>query len=120
MLAELKHKKLGSATLVETLVALLILMISFSCGMAIYQKLLDAGMSETALGHSDRMQLIADSLEAVEAQRDVVLKFREGSYEVRYVASPQYAGTVLMRVVCVDDAGRQLAVLNRFIKMRGI
>lgn len=115
MPGSIMHKKLRSATIIETVVALLILMISFSAGMVIYNKVIGAGINAEGLRAASSAEFIADSLLMTGAREDQVLSEREGHlFEVKYTADPLRPGLMIMRVIC-RDSSRVLAENTRLI-----
>jgi len=105
MQGSVMHKKLRSATIIETVVALLILLISFSAGMVIYNKIIGAGINAEELRAASSAEFIADSLSHAGVQEDQLLQGNGGHlFEVRYTADPQRPGLTILKVVCRDSS----------------
>ncbi|WP_285060248.1 hypothetical protein [Pedobacter ginsengisoli] len=103
----------------ETIAAMLILMISFSAGMVIYNNILGAGVNDLAMHSGLEAEFIADSLirsgnmEAQQLSRSGLV------YEVKYTADQRNPGLVIMSVVCRDEHKKQLAENVRLIESDG-
>lgn len=119
MLGKMKGRKLKSATIMETIVAMLILMISFSAGMVIYNNILNAGVNDLAMRSALEAEFVADSLIRA-GNEDAQQLSRLGLvYEVKYKADELHSGLMVMSVVCRDEHKKQLAEHVRLIESDG-
>lgn len=115
MLVKIKAAKLKSATIVETIVAMLILMISFGCGMVIYNKILGAGINDQAMRAETETSFVADSLARTGDTSDRQLLRWGRTYQVKYTIERQYPGLKRMQVIC-REGNQQLAEVYRLIE----
>lgn len=103
----------------ETIVAMLILMISFSAGMVIYNNILNAGVNDQALQGGLEAEFVADSLVSV-GNEDAQQLSRSGLvYEVKYTTDERNPNLRIMHVVCRDEHQKQLAENIRLIESDG-
>jgi len=109
------HKKLAAATIIETVVALLIVMISFSAGLVIYNRIISTGVNDQQLHAGLQTVVVADSLLQVTDIQDQQLISGGQHFTIRYSAA-QFPGLMLMKVICTDGNGQQLAEQIRLIK----
>jgi hypothetical protein len=119
VLGKMKRHKIKSATIMETIVAMLILMISFSAGMVIYNNILSAGVNDQAMRASLEVEFVADSLIRAGNEEAQQLSRSGLVYEVKYTADERNPGLVIMSVVCRDEQKRQLAENVRLIESDG-
>jgi len=116
VLGKVIHIKLKSATLVETIVALLILMISFSAGMVIYNRILSTGINDLKMKGEFTVSVIADSLQHTKVFQNQRIQKEGLSYELSYVNDQHHPGLTLLKVVCVSEDNKQLAASSRLIE----
>lgn len=117
MLAKLVSQKLASATVIETVIALLILMISFSAGMSITGGITEAGVSDLALRADAEIEFIADSL-AGSNQREETMRIQKPDQliEIGYEGDSLHTGVILMKITSTAQNGKLLAKTERIIK----
>jgi hypothetical protein len=108
-------KKLKSATIVETIVALLILMISFSAGMVIYNRILSTGINDLKMNAELTAGVIADSLHRAGTFNDQRIQKEGVVYEVAFVNDQRYPELKVLKVICTDENNKPLAVYSRLI-----
>jgi hypothetical protein len=119
VLGKLKRHKIKSATIMETIVAMLILMISFSAGMVIYNNILNAGVNDQALHAGLEAEFVADSLVRIGNRGEHQLSRSGLLYEVKYTADERNPDLMIMSVVCRDEHQKQLAEKVRLIESDG-
>jgi hypothetical protein len=119
VLGKLKGLKIKSATIMETIVAMLILMISFSAGMVIYNNILSAGVNDQAMRASLEAEFVADSLIRADNEDAQQLSRSGLVYEVKYTADERNPGLAIMSVICRDEHKKQLAENVRLIESDG-
>ena len=98
MQIRLKTMKLKSATVIETIIALLILMISFSAGMVIYNRVVSSGVSNEKLRMENEVLFLMDSLEAAGVSDPLKIVKSSGVFEVSYTADERFPGMLLMEM----------------------
>lgn len=118
MLAKLNMYKCKASTIMEAIVAALILLIGFSLGMVIYNRVLQSSWSAVALRCGLEQQVLADSLSSAGEQRDQVIAKDGLRFEVSFKASEAYKGLQQMQIKALDPAGKTLSLLNRIIPMK--
>lgn len=115
MLAKMKRATCKASTVMEAIIAALILLIAFSAGMVICSRVLTGSWSDTKLQAEFEQRVLADSLAAATAQTDQVLDNGALKFEVSFVADPQYKGLTRMQIKALDATGHPISILNRII-----
>lgn len=105
MSVRIKDLKLKSATVVETVIALLILMISFSAGMVIYTRVMTSGVNNEQLRAENELMFMMDSLSVSGHFEPVRLTRNNNIIEVTYSEDEQFPGLLLMTASCTDEQG---------------
>ncbi|TCC99769.1 hypothetical protein [Pedobacter psychroterrae] len=113
MQVRIKDIKLKSATIVETIIALLILMISFSAGMVIYTKVLTTGVNNGQLRADAEARFLMDSLSTARNTEPARLVRQKSVFELSYVVDERFPGMLLMKMTGTDEKGQ---VLTRHLK----
>jgi len=112
----IKDIKLQSATIVETIIALLILMISFSAGMVIYTKVLAKGVNNEQLRAEAELMFLADSL-IIERNADPIkLNRSQRIFEFGYIIDERYPQLMLMKMTCTDGKGLVLVEHLKWVR----
>jgi len=112
---KLRHKKLKSATIIETVIALLILMISFSAGMVIYNRIIASGVNDLEMKAGLEAEFIADSLGMTGNREDMEIVRPEYTCQVRYSSSEGYPSLIRMSVTALDANHKVVAADIRLI-----
>ncbi|RYE55653.1 MAG: hypothetical protein EOP48_09745 [Sphingobacteriales bacterium] len=109
MQIRIKEVKLKSATVIETIIALLIMMISFSAGMVIYTKVLTRGVNNKQLRADNELLFLMDSLTTAGNFEPVRLIREEHVFEAVYTVDERFPEMLLMKMTCSDQQGKVLA-----------
>lgn len=118
MLVEMKFGKLKASSVLETVVAALVILLSFAAGMMLYHKTLHSGWSTVQMVSFVQQSKLADSLsQAVEKEDQDILMDRI-RYEVRFVHDEDLEGLLHLRIRAYDVSGRRLGDLNRMVYER--
>lgn len=115
MQVKLKDIKLKAATLIETIIALLILMISFYAGIVIYTRVMLNGINNEQLRANAELIFLADSLNVAKNSEPLILVRNQKVYQFGYTTDERYAELLLMRMTCADEKGLRLAEHFRWI-----
>ena len=115
MLAQLKHKKFAAATIVETVIALLILMISFASGMVIYGQIVGSGVKQQQLQASMETELVLDSLLAIGQREGEVLRSSGRRIKLELRADERLIEAQVVQATCRDAQGNVLAEITKLI-----
>lgn len=108
-------RKLKSSTMIETLVALVILMIAFSFGMVIFLKVTTTGSSGKRMRTSNRCKFLADSLTLADERRDMMV-FQDGiTYKISFKPDAQQPEILIMDVLAEDTKGDQITQYQQLI-----
>lgn len=116
MLAKITQAKLRSSTIIETVVAVLILLISFSIGMMIYNQVMQSTYSDSRLSANLEQDLVADSLIRSGVFETQVLKRKDLSYNIDFKTDENYPNLLILTMECQDQSGTRLAQLSRIIE----
>ncbi len=116
MLAGVKNRRLKSSSIIETIVAVLILLLSFAAGIAIYNQVLLSTYSGIQLRANLEQGLVADSLTRAGGFEPQVLERRDLRFEVAYTASEKYPGLMMMHLQGYDRSGHKLSELKRLVR----
>jgi hypothetical protein len=102
--------------MIETLVALVILMIAFSFGMIIFMKVTTTGSSGKQMRTSNRCKFLADSLTLADERRDMTV-FQDGTtYKIIFKPDAQLPGILVMSVLAEDIKGVQITKFQQLIQ----
>ena len=116
MPVRINDTKLKSATVMETIIALLILMISFSAGMVIYTKVMTSGVSNEQLRADNELMFVMDSLSMVGHFEPVRLIRKNKVVEVVYSPDEEFTGMLLMSAICTDEKGQVVVKRLKWVK----
>ncbi|HKG05287.1 MAG TPA: hypothetical protein VKB19_02460 [Pedobacter sp.] len=114
MLGGLTHKKLQSATIVETVIALLILMISFASGMVIYGQIVGTGVNQRRLQAETDTEFVLDSLLSSGGLTNQQINRGDRVIEIQRSQDKRYNEVTVVKAICRDISGQQqqLAVIQ--------
>jgi type II secretory pathway pseudopilin PulG len=116
MSAAMIGRQLKSSTMIETLVALVILMIAFSFGMVIFMKVTTTGSSSKQMRTNNQCKFLVDSLTLADERRDMTV-FKDGiSYKISFKADAQQPGILIMSVLAEDIKGDQTTHYQQLIQ----
>lgn len=115
---EITGLKLKSATIVETIIALLILMFSFSAGMVIYTKLFANGINASELRADAELLFLMDSLCSSENIIPIKLVKNEHLFELQYFPYQGFPQLLLITMTCKDSNGATIRKRFRLITNR--
>jgi len=102
--------------MIETLVALVILMIAFSFGIVIFMKVTTSGVSGKRMHATNRCKFLADSLIQVAERKDILL-FQDGiTYKVTFKPDPKTPEILIMNVVAEEKNGEQITKIQQLIQ----
>jgi hypothetical protein len=101
--------------MIETLVALVILMIAFAFGMVIFMKVTTSGSNGKIMRTGNRCQFLADSLMHADEKRDMQLLENGISYEVQFKQGKQQ-GTLIMNILAEDLKGELITEYHQLIR----
>lgn len=109
-------KGLKSSSIIETIVAVLILLISFALGMMIYNKVMQSTYADVRLRANLEQGLVADSLIQAGTFKHELFKRHDLSFEVNYKAQEGYPELLVMDLQCFDGAGVKLSGITKIIR----
>jgi hypothetical protein len=118
MLAQLTAHRCKASTVLEAIVAALILLLSFSAGIVIYNKVMLSGRSSLALGASYSQKALADSLIRISEFPVGALHRDELTYSITLRDYPVSGGLQVLEIITTDQSGKKLAELRRIIPKR--
>ncbi|MGY4538163.1 hypothetical protein ACVW0P_002583 [Mucilaginibacter sp. UYNi724] len=110
------NTKLIASSILETVVAMVIIVVVFSTAMVILANVLKGSVSVTQIRAA---ALLKEQMEkTVASTRCDDLTFNSGDIEVRQVILPLagHTGLVQVNLIAVDRKGRKLAELHQIIK----
>jgi hypothetical protein len=107
---------LKSSTVVETIVALLVLMISFSAGMVIYNKVLISGVNAKNMRNDNELVFLMDSLVTAAAEEPARILRPSGAFESSYLADERFPGLLLMEMKWIGTNGVIVAKRQKWIR----
>lgn len=113
MSPSLASRKLKSSTMIETLVALVILMIAF--GMVIFMKVTTSGSNGKIMRTGNQCQFLADSLIHADEKRDMQVLENGISYKVQFKQGNQQ-GTLIMNILAEDLKGKLITEYHQLIR----
>lgn len=118
MLVGMMNSRLRSSSVIETIVAVLVLLLSFAAGIAIYNQVLLSTYSGIKLRANLEQGLVADSLVAAGGfdQQSQVIEKQDLRFEVVYKPSEAYPGLLMMHLQSYDLQGNKLSELRRLIR----
>lgn len=111
-----RAKRLNGSSIVETIVAVLILLLSFGAGISLYNQVMLSTYSDVKLRANLEQAFVADSLIRAGGLEDQVLERDSLRFELDYKPSEAYPGLLVMRLQCYDLSGTKLSELRRMIK----
>lgn len=116
MLAMVRGGKCSGSSIVETIVAVLILLLSFAAGISLYNQVMLGTYSDVKLRANLQQAFVADSLLRAGGFEDQVLE-REGlRFELDYKPSEAYPGLLVMQLQCFDRSGSKLSESRRMVR----
>lgn len=107
--------KIKSSTLFETIVALLILMISFSSGMVIYQKVMGSKPNAQQLSMNIYGNYLADSLMNVNDYTNRSLKANDFNADINYHLHSDRPDLTIMELTFYNAEGHMVWKTERLI-----
>ncbi|WP_316812815.1 hypothetical protein [Pedobacter heparinus] len=108
--------KLSGSSIVETIVAVLILLLSFAAGISLYNQVMLSTYSDVKLRANLEQAFVADSLLSAGGFEDQVLERGPLRFELDYKPSEAYPGLLVMQLQCYDRSGTKLSEFRRMIK----
>ncbi|MBB5440943.1 hypothetical protein HDC92_004647 [Pedobacter sp. AK017] len=111
-----RGRKLNGSSIIETIVAVLILLLSFAAGISLYSQVMLSTYSDVKLRASLEQGFVADSLISAGVFEDQVLQRGELHFELGYKPVERYPGLLLMQLQCYDLSGTKLSELRRMIR----
>jgi hypothetical protein len=108
-------RKLKSSTMIETLVALVILMIAFGFGMVIFMKVTTTGGNGKILRTGNQCRFLADSLMHADHKRDMHLLENGISYKIQFEKGHQQ-GTLIMSILAEDLKGELITEYHQLMQ----
>jgi len=115
MSPSLASRKLKSSTMIETLVALVILMIAFAFGMVIFMKVTTTGGNGKTMRIVNQCQFLADSLINADEKKDMHLLQNGISYKVQFEKGRRQ-GTLIMNIQAEDLKGKLITEYHQLIR----
>jgi hypothetical protein len=115
MLAQLTTYRCKASTVLEAIVAALILLLSFSAGIVIYNKVMLSGRSSAALGASYSQRALADSLIRTSKFPIGELRRAELTHSITLQNYPVLSGLQVLEIITTDQTGKKLTELRRII-----
>jgi len=115
MLDQLICYKCKASTVLEAIVAALILLISFSAGVVIYTKVLLSANSSGGIRASYSQKALADSLVAAGNIQPAQFSRGEMVFQVSLEAYPGSGGLQRLQITTINRSGKKLAELHRLI-----
>lgn len=116
MSSSIMSRKLRSSTMIETLVALVLLMIAFSFGMVIFMKVTSTGASDKKMRADNHCELLADSLMQADEKRDIHQVQNGISYKVSFRASEEQPDILVMNILAEDPKGTLITEYVQLIR----
>lgn len=116
MLAAVVKWKLGASSIIETIVAVLILLLSFAAGMVMYNNVVQSTYSGLKLRAQLQQSLVADSLVCAGELQDGKVERQNIRFEVTYKAHDTYPALLVMRLQGYDLSGNKLSEVVRIIR----
>lgn len=104
-----------SATLIETIIALLILMIAFSAGMMIFLRIVSSGVNDSKSSAGMEAEFLADSLANEHTYQSLQLAKGGNIFRVNYSTDQKHQGLIILSVSVSDSSEIQLAEHTRYI-----
>lgn len=118
MLVAVVKRKLRSSSIIETIVAVLILLLSFSAGMVLYNQVLQSTYSGIKLRANLEQGLIADSLVNAGLFENGQASRQDMRYEWTYTRDEQYPGLLVMALQVYDEGGNKLSELKKLVRRK--
>lgn len=115
---EIGSAGLKSSSIVETIVAVLILLISFALGMMIYNNVMQSTYADIKSRANLEQGMVADSLIQAGHFEKELFKRNDLSYEVNYKAQVGYPELLVMELQCFDGSGQRLSGISKLIRRR--
>lgn len=116
MSSSIVSRKLRSSTMIETLVALVLLMIAFSFGMVIFLRVTSTGPSDKKMRAHNHCELLADSLMQADEKRDIHLVQNEILYKVSFRAREEQPDILVMNILAEDPKGTLITEYVQLIR----
>jgi hypothetical protein len=118
MLAAVVKRKLKASSIIETIVAVLILLLSFTAGMVMYNKVVQSTYSGLRLRAQLQQGFVADSLAHSGGLEDGLVEREDIRFEVNYKAHDIYPSLLVMRLQGYDLSGNKLSEVVRVVRRR--
>lgn len=116
MLAVVVQKKVRASSIIETIVAVLILLLSFAAGIAMYNQVVLSTYSGLKLRAKLEQGFVADSLVCAGKFEDGAVERQGMRFEVSYKAHDSYPALLVMHVEGYDLAGNKLSDLLQMVR----
>lgn len=109
-------RKLRASSIIETIVAVLILLLSFAAGIAMYNQVVLSTYSGLKLRAQLEQGAVADSLACTGRFEDGFVERRDMRFKVAYEAHNKYPALLVMRLKGYDLAGNKLSELVKMVR----
>ena len=115
MLDQLILKRCKASTVLEAIVAALILLLSFSAGIIIYNKVMLSSRSSASLGASYTQKALADSL--VKSSKIYTGEIHKDgiTHLIKLQYYKAFSEMQVLEIITIDQSGKKLAELHRII-----
>lgn len=101
--------------MIETVIAMLILMISVTAGLVIYGRLAGTGVNDRAFRAGLYTDLVTDSLAAAGSFQDQVIQQDAFTVTVKFSEVVRFKGAWVLDAVCSDSQGKILAEVKKIV-----
>ena len=108
--------KVKASSIIETIVAVLILLLSFAAGIAMYNQVVLSTYSGLKLRARMEQGAVADSLVCTGRFEDGFIERQDMRFEVAYKAQDKYPALLVMRLEGYDLAGNKLSELVKMVR----
>lgn len=106
---------LKASSVLETIIAALVILLSFSAGMMLYHKTLHSGWSGLKTRAVFESSRLADSLAQAPEKSDQEIVRTAIRYEVRFEQDERFEDLLYLHLAAYDRSGQYLYELNRMI-----
>ncbi|NQX52074.1 hypothetical protein HQN86_00460 [Pedobacter panaciterrae] len=103
MQSKLTGGMIRSATIIETVIAMLLLLITFSAGMVVFLRVTSTGVNDQRSRAKNLTELVADSLSATRNREDLRLERAGLQFQISYKADLERRGLIIMKVSATDS-----------------
>lgn len=116
MLVKITTGKIKASSIIETIVAVLVLLLSFAAGMAMYNQVVLSTYSGLKLRAQLEQGLVADSLVCTGKYEDTIVERQDMRFEVTYKTQDTYPALLVMHLEGYDMAGNKLSELLQMVR----